>query len=262
MSLLTWRRWPHELRRTTADNRDVARHRTPANLEVLLRERYQFLGEHIKPGDTVLEVGAGIGITSDYLPGVTLCRTDVEPNDWIDAVVSGEALAFRDSCFDAVVCFAALHHMHHPLAAVHEMARVVRPGGKLLIVEVHASWLLRLTLSMTRHEYIDVAIDPFSGQSCQTREGNHWNGNNAIGDRLFLDRVRFAAAVPQLELIHHRFTEALIFINSGGVNVKVPYIPLPKIVLKTIAAVDRLLCRVAPNIFAICQEIVLRRKAY
>lgn len=246
--------------RPTRENRRLALAREESNLGVLLRERYRFLGQHVTPKDRVLEIGAGIGITPRYLPSANLICTDVEANPWIDALADGQSLPFADASFDAVVCIAALHHMHHPLLALREMARALKPGGKALIMEVHASLLLRLLLKITGHEYVDRKVDPFGPESCQSRLGDHWNGNNAIGDLLFEDRARLARELPEFKMIHHRFTESFLFVNSGGVNYKAPHMPLPLPVLEWMAALDRWLGKAAPDQFSICQEIVLERQ--
>ena len=44
------------------------------------------------------------------------------------------ALPFRDGAFDAVCCFAALYFIEEPLDAVTEIARVLRPGGRVALM--------------------------------------------------------------------------------------------------------------------------------
>jgi len=48
-------------------------------------------------------------------------------------------LPFEKEEFDLVVCRLALHHMQNPAQAVREMARVCRPGGSVLVEDIHAS---------------------------------------------------------------------------------------------------------------------------
>jgi SAM-dependent methyltransferase len=48
-------------------------------------------------------------------------------------------LRFADASFSIVVSRYALHHMQDPRAVVAEMARVARPGGRVLVVDVHVS---------------------------------------------------------------------------------------------------------------------------
>lgn len=52
------------------------------------------------------------------------------------ALLRGDAtrLPFRDSGFDAVCCFAALHLFPEPFAALDEMSRVLAPNGRIAIM--------------------------------------------------------------------------------------------------------------------------------
>lgn len=58
----------------------------------------------------------------------------------------GENLSFEDGTFDAILCMSAYHHMDQERAA-SEFARVLRPGGRLVLVEPlatnPAAWLYR-----------------------------------------------------------------------------------------------------------------------
>jgi ubiquinone/menaquinone biosynthesis C-methylase UbiE len=44
-----------------------------------------------------------------------------------------DALPFADGSFTALVCTTALHHFPDPQRSIDEMARVLRPGGRLVI---------------------------------------------------------------------------------------------------------------------------------
>lgn len=51
---------------------------------------------------------------------------------------NAESLPFVDGSFDLVVCRTALHHMADPGQAVGEMARVCRPGGRVVVEDMTA----------------------------------------------------------------------------------------------------------------------------
>jgi ubiquinone/menaquinone biosynthesis C-methylase UbiE len=46
-------------------------------------------------------------------------------------------MPFEDGTFDAVISFHSLHHMDRPDVAIREMFRVCRPGGVVLIADLH-----------------------------------------------------------------------------------------------------------------------------
>jgi ubiquinone/menaquinone biosynthesis C-methylase UbiE len=99
----------------------------------------------------VLEIGVGSGLNLPlYGPAVTsIVALDPSPellrlaHERIsDALVpvsllqaSAEQLPFVDATFDAVVMTWTLCSIPHPVAALIEMRRVLKPGGQLLFVE-------------------------------------------------------------------------------------------------------------------------------
>jgi ubiquinone/menaquinone biosynthesis C-methylase UbiE len=51
------------------------------------------------------------------------------------AAASAQALPFHTDSFDIVFCTAAFHHFPAPLEALHELKRVLRAGGTLLLAD-------------------------------------------------------------------------------------------------------------------------------
>ena len=55
------------------------------------------------------------------------------------ARADAERLAFCDAAFDTVVTAFSLHHLARPARVLLEMIRVLKPGGRLVAAELHAS---------------------------------------------------------------------------------------------------------------------------
>jgi SAM-dependent methyltransferase len=104
------------------------------------------------PGPHVLNVGAGQGSFTRLLErgGFDVVSSDVTAPalDVLRASVRGEVLLadmtdlpFGDDTFDAVVAGEVLEHIEDDGKAISESARVLRPGGVLVVsVPAHPTW--------------------------------------------------------------------------------------------------------------------------
>ena len=93
-------------------------------------------------GERVLEVGCGAGHLTRRLAerGVDVTGIDANPNaseiagtDRVQTM-RAEALDFPDDSFDVVVSVHAIEHIPELEAALEEMGRVLRPGGRVLFI--------------------------------------------------------------------------------------------------------------------------------
>lgn len=88
----------------------------------------------------VLDIGAERQPFRSYLaPEVTYIALDVVPAPGLHVVGSALALPFGDATFDAAICTEVLEHVPEPEQALRNIARVLRPGGRLYVT-VPMSW--------------------------------------------------------------------------------------------------------------------------
>jgi len=120
------------------------------------------LMERIEPaaGDKLLDLGGGTGQLLDYLPEnvkVTLVDSSEEmlvrakrkerkqKVKYINA--RGDNLPLPDDTFDYIVVADALHHFTKVDETIRELKRVLKPGGKLYIMEFDPETLLTRFIS-------------------------------------------------------------------------------------------------------------------
>lgn len=94
---------------------------------------------------TVLDVGCGhMPFRTDALRVATAYEGfDIERRtDGVTHIGSAESMdQLASGLYDTVFCFEVLEHLPHPQRAVAEMARVLKPGGVLLVSVPHLSRL-------------------------------------------------------------------------------------------------------------------------
>jgi SAM-dependent methyltransferase len=108
------------------------------HLRALVEGLEEALAELPGPIEDVLDVWCGSRPYEDLLPaGARVVGLDVAGNPYgLADVVSDELLPFPDASYDLVTCIQAFHYMEDPAHVVAELARVLRPGGSVLVSSV------------------------------------------------------------------------------------------------------------------------------
>jgi ubiquinone/menaquinone biosynthesis C-methylase UbiE len=124
--------------------------------------RYQLVADmvraHVPPGGAVLDVGCGAALVADLLGDLPLIYTGLDyGGHHIEFAMDklrtgppttirrrfvrgdGERLPFIDRQFDVVVMSEVIEHLMRPELAVWEIARVLKPGGVLVMTTNNAS---------------------------------------------------------------------------------------------------------------------------
>jgi len=128
-------------------------------------------------GARILDVGAGERPYDELLTSAAeVVGFDRPGNPHADLHGSLEAIPVEDASFDVVLCLQVLEHVPDPAAAVRELRRVVRPGGRVLL-STHGVYpfhpnpddLWRWTnqglerLFLTNAEWTSVTVRPGAG---------------------------------------------------------------------------------------------------
>jgi len=89
-----------------------------------------FIDANATPART-LDIGAQIGPYATAFPN--RIALDLVARPGIHVVGDARTLPVADESFDVVLCTEVLEHIPEPQRAIDEMARVLRPGGTLLL---------------------------------------------------------------------------------------------------------------------------------
>jgi len=131
------------------------------------RQRLALLAAHVAAGERVLQVDGGPGWLAEMLQarGAQVRMTDLshiavelERGRGVAAQqceLDAGPLPFADAAFDVVVCDSQLEHRFDPEHALNEMARVLAPGGRLILLLPNtAHWRVRWWLLRGRFPYV------------------------------------------------------------------------------------------------------------
>ena len=182
-------------------------------LRIIYDDLYDRITASCVPGATI-EIGGGIGNFKERLGDVI--ATDIQFAPWLDAVVDAHCLPFASGSAGNIVMIDVLHHLEYPAAFFHEAQRVLRPGGRVVMIEPAITWGSTLFYRFMHHEPVCISADILKeGQPNPRRDPYH--SNQAIPTLLATrDRNRFHSLFPDLRIAQVEWFAFAAYALSGG----------------------------------------------
>jgi SAM-dependent methyltransferase len=166
--------------------------------------------------EVVLELGGGSGNFKGFAPNVI--SSDILPTKWLDVACDAHQLPFCDESFGAIVLFDVLHHLQRPPMFLVDAARVLKPGGRIVMMEPGITWGSGLFYRMFHDEPVDMTADPYEAGLLDP-DKDPYDANQAIPTLLFQGRARqakFEAAFPDLIVKTVERLACIAYPLSGG----------------------------------------------
>lgn len=118
------------------------------HFEAAIEDAVSAIARELPEGARVLDAGAGEGAYKSYFQRQRYCGVDLGIGDqsWnyegLDVLGDLSHLPFANGSFDACINIVTLEHVKEPGSVIAELSRILRPGGRVLMIvpqdwEVH-----------------------------------------------------------------------------------------------------------------------------
>jgi SAM-dependent methyltransferase len=201
-------------------NVEIARNRELWNRKPVLARVYEDFHRRIAaelrrdvPG-FVVEAGSGIGSIRKVIPDCI--RTDLFPNPGIDRVENVYRLSFADLSVSNFILFDVFHHLRYPGNALAELARVLAPGGRVIVFEPAVSLLGLVVYGLMHPEPLALGspIEWTAPAGVEPADSGYYAAQGNAG-RVFLSG-RFRDQLAGWRIVGVRKSSALAYVASGG----------------------------------------------
>lgn len=188
---------------------------TKPTLRAIYSDFHRRLENSCPPGK-LLDIGGGSAHFKNYRPDVT--SLDILPFPGIDVVADAHDMPFPAGQFSGIVMLDVLHHLQRPVKFLREAARILKPGGRLAMIEPGMSRVSRIFYDKFHQEPVIMTVDPFAEGLAQSGD-DPFDSNQAIPSLMFgTEKARAAVEriVPELRVVSVQWLSLGAYPLSGG----------------------------------------------
>ena len=224
-------------------------------VRIIYDDFYDRINRFARPGLTI-EIGGGIGNFKSRL--VNVVSTDVQFAPWLDCVADAHQLPFADGTAANIVMVDVVHHIEFPSRFFREAERIMRPGGRLIMVEPAITWGSTFFYRFMHQEPVDMSADPLADGIPDPRR-NPYDSNQAIPTLIATrEKERFLRLFPNFRISHVDYFSLVAYPLSGGFK---PWSLIPVRLVKPVLTVEHLIEPVLGPWFAFRMLLVIDKIA-
>ncbi len=170
------------------------------------------------PNGRYLELGSGGGFLKQLAPQVI--TSDILPLKDIDKQIDAQQLPFDNESLDAILLLNVFHHIPKPYLFLKEAERVLKPNGKIVMIEPANTFMSRIIYKKFHHEPFD------ENGKIEIEEGKPLSHSNQALPYIYFVREKkwFTENFPKLSVKQIKYHTPLLYLLSGGVSYY-PFVP-------------------------------------
>ncbi len=164
----------------------------------------------------ILDIGGGTAHIKESRPDVI--SADILSFPGIDVVADAHRLPFQNGSFAGVVMLDVLHHLERPIEFLKEASRVLKPGGRLAMIEPAMTTVARPFYDRFHEEPVDMNADAFAPVAINP-DRDPFDANQAIPTLLFATapaRGLVEQTIPSLRVRSVEWHSLFAYPMSGG----------------------------------------------
>lgn len=188
------------------------------SLRTVYGSYYSAMAKRVPEGGRILEIGAGSGHSRDYFPGMDLVRLDILPAPWVDIVADAHDIPLPDASIDGIVMLDVLHHLADLPKFFAEVLRVLRPGGRCVMIDPAITPVAGIFFRVFHSEPVDMSVDPMVRQQYEENK-DPFESNQGLPTLLFKRaryRRRFEQHFPDLRIVEVKGVSLFAYPMCGG----------------------------------------------
>ena len=236
---------------------DVNQHREVWKKKGTLRRVYENYHDHIRSAcrtGLTLEIGGGSGHFREAQSDII--SIDIQQLPWLDTVADAHQLPFSNDAFENIIMLDVLHHLSRPRFFFTEIERVLKPGGRLVMMEPAMTPISKTILSLFHEEPVVLSARPL--EDTPQTGARPEDANQAIPHLIFNRfQQEFTALFPHLIIQEKKYLSLWAYPLSGGFK---NWCLLPQFLVNPLLKVETILMPVLGPLAAFRLWVVIQKQ--
>ena len=229
-------------------------HRKPI-LQTVYTDLYRTMQKYLsRTTGRDLELGSGMGSIHGVMPDCL--RTDLFHFPWLDLVENAYCLSFESGSISNLLMVDVFHHLRYPGNALKEFLRVLKPGGRLILMEPGLGLMGRIIYEWMHVEPVGRAED-ITWHAPENWSPHEMDYYAAQGNATWIFTGElFTGQLKEWNIVEVKRIAALAYAASGGYSGPQLY---PTKGYRFVKSLERIL-QIFPAIFTTRLLVVLEKK--